>query len=281
MSSAYLNAHFISIKINGQEGEGKKYKTKFNVRGYPTVIFFQNNGAEIDRICGYDGDKTSFYQTVVDYVNGKNTLGDLQARLSQSLLNVQANYLLAKKYIARWESDEAQPYFRKILELDAQDVNGYGEECRGFIAVHTLRTTDDDQPLIVFLEQATNKTNLEQGYNVLIRFYRQKEMPDKLLSTYEQVIKRLPDNADFMNDYAWYLYSQKLKDHYERGIQLAQQALRIRPEAANIWDTLAWLEFENGLPDQAIEHMKKAVQLAPQKTGYLENLKKMERARKL
>lgn len=259
---------------------GKEYRNKFNVQGYPTVLFFQNSGMEIDRICGYYGDKVSYYQTVLDYVNGRNTLGALQAILQQSPDDVEANYGLAKKYTSRWELSEAQPYYSRILALDPRDQHGYNEECRGYIAINTLNTLDDDKPLIAWLNQSTNKAHLERGYNSLIRYYRRKEMQDKLLATYEQVIKRLPENTDFMNDCAWYIYQQKLKDRYEQGIEFARKAVQREPQAAHIWDTLAWLEFENGQTDQAIEHMKKAAALAPQQKGYLENLKKLEQSSK-
>jgi len=235
---------------------------------------------EIDRICGYDGDKVSYYQTVLDYVNGKNTLGAMQAILQQSPDDVEANYRLAKKYTSRWELAKAQPYFSRIIELDPQDLHGYNEECRGYIAINTLNTLDDDQPLIDWLKQSTNKAHLERGYNSLIRFYRRKEMQDKLLAAYEQVVRRLPENADFMNDCAWYIYLQKIKDRYEQGIELARKAVQLEPQAAHIWDTLAWLEFEDGQIDQAVEHMKKAVELAPQQEGYQENLKKLEQSSK-
>ncbi len=216
----------------------------------------------------------------MDFVNGKNTVGDMQAQLSQSPQDVELNYRLAKKYIDRWESADAQPYFSRILELDPQDEHGYNEECHGYIAVHLLNTTDNDQPLIGWLDQSTNNIHLERGFNSLIRFYQRKEMQDKLLGIYEQAVRRLPENTDFMNGYAWYIYEQKLKDRYSRGIELAQQAVKLKPGAANIWDTLAWLEFENGQIDQAIADMKKATELAPQQEGYLENLKKLEQAKK-
>jgi pentatricopeptide repeat protein len=243
-------------------------------------LFYKNDGTEIDRICGYDGDENSYYQTVADYVDGKNTLGDLHERLNQSPQDIQANYRLAKKYIARWEMGEAQPYFKHILELDPRDTHGYNEECRGYIAVYTLNTTENDQPLLEWLDQASNEEYLERGYNALVRFYSRHEMPDKAMAIYEQMIKRLPENADLMNGYAWYIYQQKSKEHYGRGIELAQQALKLKPQAAHIWDTLSWLEFENGQLEQAIEHMKKAVELAPQQPGFMENLKKMEEAKK-
>jgi len=277
----YFNTHFINIKINGQEGAGKDYKAKFNVRGYPTVLFFQSNGLEIDRICGYNGDKSLFYQTVLDYVDGKNTLGSMLAQVNQSPDDVAANFFLARKYIGRWESAEAQPYLEKVLELDPRDAYGHNEECRGYIAVYILRTTGDDQPLIHLLDHSSDQAHLEEGFNALIRYYQQKEMQAKLFRAYEQAIQKLPENTDFMNGYAWYIYEQKAKDRYEQGIGITRRALQIKPEAANIWDTLAWLEFDNGQIDLAIEHMKKAVELAPQKSGYLENLKKMEQAQKL
>ena len=83
-----------------------------------------------------------------------------------------------------------------------------------------------------------------------------------------------------MNDCAWYIYLQKIKDRYEQGIELARKAVQLEPQAAHIWDTLAWLEFEDGQIDQAVEHMKKAVELAPQQEGYQENLKKLEQSSK-
>jgi len=276
--SAFINEHFISIKVNGQEGDGKKYKEKFKVRGYPTVLFFQTDGMEIDRVCGYDGNKAAFYQTMVDYVNGKNTLSDFLTRLATIPYDVKANYRVAKRYTDRWELEEAQPYFKRILELDPQDTHGYDEESHGYIAVNHLNITGDDQPMIDLLNLSDNKIYLKQGYDVLIRHYRRKEMPDKLLWVYEQAVSRLPENADFMNAYAWHIYEQKLTDRYDRGLELARQAVQIKPEAAYIWDTLAWLEYEKGLIDQAMTHMKKAVELAPGQEGYQKNLKKLEEA---
>jgi tetratricopeptide (TPR) repeat protein len=235
---------------------------------------------EIDRICGYNGDKVAYYQTVLDYVNGKNTLGAIQVLLKQTPDDVELNYRLASKYTSRWELAEAQPYFSRILELDLQDLHGYNEECRGYIAINILNTLDDDKPLITWLDHSVNQAHLERGYNSLLRFYRRKEMQDRLLAMYEQVVKRMPENAAFMNDFAWYIYQQKLKGRYEQGIAIAQKSLQLQPLAAHIWDTLAWLEFENGQVDRAVEHMKKAVQLAPQQEGYQENLQKLEQSRK-
>jgi tetratricopeptide (TPR) repeat protein len=274
--SRFINVHFVSIKLNGQEGEGKEYKAKFNVRGYPTTVLFRSDGTEIDRICGYDGNKTAYFQALVDYLNGRNTVAELQARLEQEPDNVDVNYRLARRYVDRWEMSAAVPYFKRILELDLQDTHGYTEECRGYIAVEHLNTSGDDQPLISLLEQTADTSRLVQGYNALIRYYNRNQMQDKLLSAYERIIERLPENADMMNGYAWYIYEQKVKDRYQRGVELAQRAVQLRPDAAHIWDTLAWLEFENGQVGQAIEHMKKAVELAPQQEGYRDNLKKME-----
>ena len=57
---------------------------------------------------------------------------------------------------------------------------------------------------------------------------------------------------------------------------MAEKALKMNPDAAYIWDTLGWLYFAAGIRDNAIDAMKKAITLDPQKKDYRKNLKIFE-----
>ena len=186
------------------------------------------------------------------------------------------HYQLAKKHKSRDENDLAQPYFEKVLKLDPDDSVGFGTESRGYLTVYHLYKTGEDQPLIQILNEPAAAPYLELGYNALLRYYSRNNQYDKASAIYEDILKKFSLHTNYMNGYAWFIYQNKIRKKYERGIELARKAVKIRPEAANIWDTLAWLEYESGMKNEAIQHMEKAITLAPDAKIFKENLRKMK-----
>ena len=163
--------------MNGEKGAGIQLKKKFNVRGYPTSLFLENDGTEIDRIIGWNGDREKYFNTIVDYTNGKNTVGDLSFRVQQSPNDISLNYQLAKKHQSRNESEQAESYFKKLLTLDPEDNSGFGTESRGYLAVYHLYKTGEGQPLLEILEEPAAEPFLGRGYNALLRYYsRNKQL---------------------------------------------------------------------------------------------------------
>lgn len=49
----FFNAEFISVKIDMEKGEGIELKELFDVRAFPTLLFFDNDAKEVHRIAGY------------------------------------------------------------------------------------------------------------------------------------------------------------------------------------------------------------------------------------
>lgn len=50
---AYYNSNFINVMVDGEKGEGEELARKFNIRGYPTMIFLSSDGDIITRTSGY------------------------------------------------------------------------------------------------------------------------------------------------------------------------------------------------------------------------------------
>ncbi|OGB68981.1 MAG: hypothetical protein A2Y94_10060 [Caldithrix sp. RBG_13_44_9] len=278
--SEYINQHYVALKIYTRNEEGKKYKEQFAVKAHPTVIFLDAQGNEVDRILGWNGDPAAYYQMIVDFRDGRNTLAEIKAKLEQDPKNVELNYQLVKKCLLRGEEEKTKPYYTTILELDPKDTFGYGEEARGYLAAIQLWETGNDLPLLEQLSIAKNPELVKQGYNILIRHYEKNKQPEKLLSAYEDALQKLPEDYNLMNGYAWYIYENKLNDKYTRGIEVARRAVELKPDAAYIWDTLAWLEYENGQKEQALTDMGKAVEISGNAEDYRENLKKMQTGKK-
>ncbi len=49
----YVEANFIPVKINAEKTEGVAFANAHGVQGYPTIIFFDETGAEVYRVTGY------------------------------------------------------------------------------------------------------------------------------------------------------------------------------------------------------------------------------------
>ena len=51
--SDYFNKKFISLEINGEEGEGKEIVRKYQLKGYPSLLFIDANGNLVNKTLGY------------------------------------------------------------------------------------------------------------------------------------------------------------------------------------------------------------------------------------
>jgi tetratricopeptide (TPR) repeat protein len=308
--SGFINKHFISLKITDELSDCKDLKKKYNVWGLPTVLFLEKSGQEVDRNCGYDGDKDKYFKTITDYAANKNTLSSLIEAYKSDPLDVENNYRLAMKYVNRWEYEKDSRYFENILKLDPTDRHGYREQCLLNIAINEFRDKKDIGPIQSFTQAGTNPELLSIGYNYLldyiestadtaqylatcekvieripkkdvaywrlINYYNAKKDPVMLFKTLDRTVANLPEDTRYLNQYAWTIYENHVKDQYPKAIQMAQKALELEPRADQIWDTLAWIYFETGDKDKAIKAMEKAARLNPKEKRYQENLRKFK-----
>lgn len=50
----YFNRHFVNLKMDMEKGEGPSLRKKYEVRGYPTLLFLDSNGEVVHRLVGAD-----------------------------------------------------------------------------------------------------------------------------------------------------------------------------------------------------------------------------------
>ena len=75
---AFARENLISKKIDAEKGAGPDQKKKYRVRGYPTILFLDKQGVEIDRIVGYRPPE-EFLIELNRIKNGENTLSKIIA----------------------------------------------------------------------------------------------------------------------------------------------------------------------------------------------------------
>ncbi len=80
---------------------------------------------------------------------------------------------------------------------------------------------------------------------------------------YQTVIERDPANAVAFNNLAW-LYHQ---ENDPRALQVAEQALKLRPGDAKVLDTIGWILVQQGNTARGIDLMQRALAAAPKSTA--------------
>ena len=248
----------------------------FNMRGFPTIIVLGADGVELDRMVGFGGDAEKFTSTIGDWAGNRNTIFAYLKKWAQDTTDVEWNYRIAKRYVERAQMDLAQRFFRNVLKLDPQDKAGHRQAAEFNIVLHEARNTGNPEKLAAHLETEAEKERMRVGYFSLARLYEGKPDVPAALSTYRTALEKMPDDAGLMNACAWFIYEQEASEHYPWGIEIAKKAVELEPEAASIWDTLAWLLHSNGQYREAVDAMTKVVALEPDAEYFQETLKKMK-----
>lgn len=132
--SDYANKYQINWKIDAEKGEGIDLAKQYNVSGYPTIIFIDGDGKEIDRIVGYYPAKV-FLKMMKDYNEGKNTVGSLQKILSKYPDDPEANFKIAEKKVNNEnKTEDAIILLKKVVSADPENKTGYKEQADFMLA---------------------------------------------------------------------------------------------------------------------------------------------------
>jgi uncharacterized Ntn-hydrolase superfamily protein len=92
----------------------------------------------------------------------------------------------------------------------------------------------------------------------------------------DRVLAANAGNADYYNDFAWYLAATKREP--EKAVELALRAHALAPEDANVMDTVAEAYYAAGDNEKAVAWEKKALAQDPGNSFFAEQLKKFEEA---
>ena len=140
--SGFANKHQVNWKIDAEKGEGVDLAKKYEVAGYPTIVFADANGKEIDRIVGYIPVQ-DFLKMMKDFNDGKNTVGALQKILSKNPDDPEANYKMAEKKINNENKPEdAKILLNKVLKSDPSNKTGYKDKAVYLLASMSGKTDE-------------------------------------------------------------------------------------------------------------------------------------------
>ena len=120
---AIANEKLVSVKVNAEK-EGVALAKKFNVHGYPTILFIDpKTGEQVARIVGYAPGPV-FADKVTDILTAYHDLPVIEAKATTTPQDAHLQGKLVRLYATRGETVKAEAAFAHVTSLDASDAQG-------------------------------------------------------------------------------------------------------------------------------------------------------------
>lgn len=248
--------------------------------GYMTFVgYFPDYGVSVAIMLNRGGDRDSdgammaIGGAVIDVLLGhlganeskqEDSVSDLIKKLERSPNDVHLMHQIATLHQANKDDYEASLVYEQMLERDPEDKYGYRMEALYWKATYDGLIWKKPENLIAFISGYKDYKDIKDAYKWLAKTYVRRNEMDKAVEVYRDALQEIGEDAEFYNQYAWWVYENKVKSEYEAAIRYAKTAVESKPEAYYIWDTLAWLHFERGEYAPAVDASTKALGLAPE-----------------
>ncbi len=197
----YANANQINWKVDAEKGEGIELAKKYKVNGYPTIVFTEPDGTEIDRIVGYYKPQ-KFLEMMKNFNEGINTIGKIKLALLENPDDITANYMMGKKYFDYYEMESALPYLRKVIELDTNNVYGYTDNA---ILYYAYITNNKNLFAEIVLRFPDTDVLLEAVLYLAETYYQNDNNYEKAYEGYATLLTEYKDNEDVRFSYSQFL----------------------------------------------------------------------------
>ncbi len=108
----------------------------------------------------------------------------------------------------------------------------------------------------------------------IAELYLKREQFKQALPHLEQVITRLPNSAQYLNNLA-YIMVDVAPDRLDEALTFAQRAIQVDPRAADYYETLARVYAAQNRRTEAIAALESAIERAPDRSDFHENVAKL------
>ena len=173
-------------------------RDRYEIAGLPTVILMRSSGEEIDRIYGYlpPGE---FVSTIEAYLQGKETLEDIENRFRADPTDVELAFKLAEKYEGRRVYDQAKTYYQKVIDLDPEDNQGKSQDALMQMAQLEIRKKDYLKAVDAFkyfLQKYPESEMAPDAEEYVAYSYEKAGDTTRALELYQRFLREHPNSDD-------------------------------------------------------------------------------------
>jgi len=279
-----LSKTAILFHMNTDEATTKPVAKQYHLGGIPTVVVLAPQGQEVDRIIGYDDDRSAWLKTLLASLYGIDTIQDFQERYETKPDLVMAHDL-AQKYLDRGDGASALVWVDKagIFKPDTGTGNKLTliqgqawlitDPAKGAEALLALATTPDNalgmdafQAVSAFYKrQARNATDPEE----------KKKAKASRLDVFHKVVAARPADPDALSEYAWFCAAEGIE--LEQALVAAQKAADLKKDDAETLSVLAEVAFKASKKDLALQTIDRTIALNPDESFYKEQREKFSK----
>lgn len=285
-----LSQKMLALKIDGETPPGEALMARYHVVAFPTVLFLNPDGTELDRIVGFV-DADEFARIASGYLEGRGTLEDLENALARTPDDLELREDVFLRHVMRGNESQALAHASALREkLASYEPSGEGQKSRA------TRLASIDFALARYLylrgkkDYATARRLLEglQRDYPETRVAAQADYPlaqaliglgdeDGGFALLQRLVDEDPKSAGTYNTVAWFCARERLRLPW--GIEMARKGLELAPDDAGLWDTLAELHFLAGDTASAITAIEKAIALDANEPYFAQQLERFTAAR--
>lgn len=205
--AAFANANQINWKIDAEKGEGPDLAKKYGVKGFPTIVFTNPEGEEIDRIYGYVP-AGQFLETMKDYNSGVNTYSYFKQKLSDNPDDPEFNFKMAEKITNNGLEEDVKVYLNKTITIDPDNAKGFTDDAKFMIAY----LDNDADALTRLIKEYPESEKVKDGYINLASYYAEKDDNNSAEKMFSEAFSKYGNNDfDLMQNYGNYLLGKAYK----------------------------------------------------------------------
>lgn len=271
----FLDSSFILVQVSPADSIYKLLWKHFNLAYQSSIIFIDKNGNEIDRTISYNSDRDLYLNFLNDLAQGKNLFGNILKAYQRDTLNIPNTLLMANKLYFRYDLKDAIKLYNRILASDPDNKFGFNPGCRFKIAESEVFLTGNLDKMKEFAKSDNENYFVPKAYEYLINDLINKGDTLNSITLCKEAFNKYPESWEILNKYAWAICTFKIKPDYQKALKMVQKSIILNPFRAGTYSTEAWIYFEMGNKEKAIELQNKAIEIYPL-PAYYQDLEKFK-----
>jgi len=255
----------IPIKMRLEEEEGKVLVDKYHVKGFPSIVFVDNESKEVDRIVGYLP-PDEFLMELKRIQSGEGTIPDLIKKTVESPSDFDLWLELAGKYEDRGDLVAARAVYMTVAD------EGIGDKDFVYFKLTELNSfiAEEVTDLELFIAENLNSEYAPYAFQSVISIMRKNKDVDGEADAWERYMNLLEltktYTASVYNSYAWRM--SELEMNLDRALEKIRDAIKLtksydRERVAGYKDTEAEILWKMGRIDEAVEVIDQCIKLQP------------------
>jgi len=119
---------FIKARVEAANvtSPGGRHAVALQIRQFPTVVFYDAQGRELDRFTGFR-EPATFLRLAAEAVDPQSNYVLLKERLKVNPRDIEALYFMGRKYQRRGDPVQAARYFDQVADLDPRNEAGFAD----------------------------------------------------------------------------------------------------------------------------------------------------------